>query len=92
MSSQITETVNHIRKDAEKGISIQKLRVKYISFRDSYPKLFEAAADSSFPLTFLDPMIVQLKALNNKEIDLESADKLVYGKLQKQYVDPVLSN
>ena len=90
MTSSIKETVDIIREYAKNGIPINKLRVKYKDFSDSYPKLFDVAVDPTFPLTFLTPMLAQLKALNNKETDLDSADKIVYGQLQKQYVDPVM--
>ena len=91
-SPNILTTVKKIRSDAtSKKYNELQMKERYIDFRDNYPKLYEAAADTSFPLTFLDQMMIQLNALNNKEIALDDADKIVYGSLQKTYIDPVMS-
>lgn len=91
-SSDIKSIVSKIRDDA-KSRKFNELQMKsmYIDFRDSYPKLYEAAVDTSFPLTFLNGMMIQLDALRKKEIGLDEADKIVYGDLQKTYIDPVVS-
>lgn len=65
------------------------LKETYIEFYDTYPKLFKAALDKSFPMTFLDVMLMNLEKLNNNEFSVDDADKSVYGILQKEYIDPV---
>ena len=92
-SNDINAIVKNIRSDAaSKKYNEIQMKEKYINFRDNYPKLFEAAADTTFPLTFLDQMMFQLNALNNKKIALDDADKIVYGSLRERYIDPVMSN
>jgi hypothetical protein len=89
-SQEISRTVKEIRELAKKKRNVESLRDKYIEFVDKYPKLFAAAVDLSFPMTFLEIMLDKLEALNKKEIDLDAADKHVYGELQKTYIDPVI--
>jgi hypothetical protein len=88
MSGNIEQTVAAIRKQIEKGESETYLKNKYWDFWEKYPKLFNAAADRSFPLTFLANMLVQLEKLNKNEINLDCADSNVYGELRKEYIDP----
>lgn len=89
-TEEIARTVKSIRALAEKK-NVDDLRNEFIEFVDKYPKLFNAAVDVTFPMSFLEMMLVQLEALNKKEIDLDAADKQVYGELQKTYIDPIVS-
>jgi len=86
-SEEIRATVNQIRASRKKE---PELRTIYFDFLEAYPKLFAAAIDPTFPMTFLERMLIQLDALNKKEIDIDAADKEVYGELQKVYIDPVI--
>lgn len=72
--------------------NVEVLQKNYIEFYDTYPKLFRAAIDKTFPLTFLDVMLKNLEKLNKNECTVDEADKSVYGILQKEYIDPVTDN
>ena len=84
---EIKSCVYTLRKSKK---SIEKLKEEHFQFYEKYPKLFAAATDPMFPLTFLETMLSQLEMLNKKETDIDTADKEVYGELQKTYIDPVI--
>lgn len=85
----IRETIAAIRAEAEKS-SVKSLKAKFFSFYEKNPKLFDAAADPKFPLTYIEPMLAMIDKLNDKETDMESADKDIYGQLRSVYVDPLI--
>jgi hypothetical protein len=86
----IKSTILEIREavTSQPTLNIHTLRDKYMYFFEEFPKLFGAAADANFPLTFIDPMLKALGDLDSKKLDLDAADKLVYGQLKNKYVDP----
>lgn len=88
-TSAIRTTINAIRAEASKS-SLKSLKTKYHSFYENNPRLFEAAANVSFPLTYLDTMLAEIDKLNEQSIDMETADKNIYGQLRSIYVDPLI--
>jgi len=88
-ADSIRDQVNVIRSMASIHTE-SKLRTMYNDFLDKYPKLFAAAIDPTFPLTFLDQMLQQMESLNKNEIKLDDADKIIYGDLQKKFIDPFI--
>ena len=91
-TSDIRSTIHQIRKDASsQQYTNVSLRTKYYSFFEENPRVFEAAIDVSFPLTYLELMLAELDKLNNKTVDMDSADKNIYGHLREIYVDPLIS-
>jgi hypothetical protein len=65
---------------------------KYPDFVEKYPKLFAAALNPDFPLQYFDMMIQQLDQLNNRTTTIDDADKVIYGKLREDYVEPLMKN
>ena len=91
-TSDIRSTIHQIRKDASsQQYTNVSLRTKYYSFFEENPRVFEAAIDVTFPLTYLELMLAELDKLNNKTVDMDSADKNIYGHLREIYVDPLIS-
>lgn len=85
----IRQTIFEIRAEASgKRSTIKNMRTKWFSFYESNPKLFDAAVDISFPLTYIDLMLEEIDKLNNNTVSMEQADKNVYGRLRGIYVDP----
>lgn len=65
---------------------------KYSDFFVTYPTLFEAALNPDFPLfNYLDYMLSKKDELEEMKTTVEEADKEVYGTLNKEYVDPYVS-
>lgn len=64
---------------------------KYPQFKVDYPRLFTCALDKHFPLQYLDFMFDMKKELETQNISLSNADKIVYEKLQEQYVTPFIT-
>ena len=85
----IRQTIFDIRAEASgKRSTIKNMRTKWFSFYESNPKLFDAAVDISFPLTFIDLMLEEIDKLNANAVSMEQADKNVYERLRGIYVDP----
>lgn len=90
-ASEIRKIVTEIRN--AKGSNDYKdkhFRAKYPDFVMQLPKLFVAALNDSFPLQYLDLMLQQYDAIQNKTTSVNDADQLVYGKLRAKYVDPLV--
>ena len=86
-TEEIKSIVNEIRSSMRYN-KREYFTEKYHNFVENYPKLFEAAVNDKFPLGFLDIMLDQLKLLNNKQTNLDSADAKIYGTLREKYIDP----
>ena len=65
-------------------------RKQYPKFVEDFPKLFLAALNKDFPLTYLDIMLNQINTLTKDEASLDAADKVVYAQLRKDYVEPIV--
>jgi hypothetical protein len=87
-TADIKSTIVKIRQRQTEIKDVNVIRDEYMSFFEAYPKLFAAAVDPAFPMTFIDPMLQALNDLDNKKLNLDAADELVYGQLRKKYVDP----
>lgn len=87
----IQETVNKIREAClDDKYDPQIIKKKYFEFFEKYPKLFAAAVDTSFNMTHLLDMLHMAQKLKEKEIGVDDADKIIYGKLQEEYITPFL--
>jgi Tfp pilus assembly protein PilN len=64
---------------------------KYEDFSLLCPKLFEAALDTSFPLTYLEMMMQQIALLDKKRTDKDAANQVVFKVLNDQYVEPLVN-
>jgi len=84
----IRRKVVTIRIEAQRGVSLNVLRTRDTTFYESFPKLFDAAADSSFPMKFLSLMLEQLQDLRENKTNLDAADAVVYTQLRETYIDP----
>jgi len=89
-TATIRSIVSAIRAEADKS-SIRSLKDKYFDFYQNNPRLFEAAANTAFPLTYIDTMLAEIDKLNNKTTDMDAADKNIYGQLRSVYVDPLIN-
>ena len=89
-TNTIRNTIQTIRTDAAKA-TYKSLKIKYFAFYEQYPKLFDVATDTRFNLTYLEPMLAELDKLNNKTVDMDTADKTIYGQLRSVYVDPLIN-
>lgn len=89
---KIKSMVNEIRSCVDNGEKDEVIKNRYLAFWQQYPKVYNAAVNRDFPLTFLSAMLIQLDKLNKKEIDLDGADSNVYGDLRKTYIDPYFPN
>lgn len=89
-TNTIRTTIQAIRTDAAKA-TYKSLKIKYFAFYEQYPKLFDVATDTRFNLTYLEPMLAELDKLNNKTVDMDTADKNIYGQLRSVYVDPLIN-
>jgi len=65
---------------------VEQFTAKYPDFVKECPKLFDAAIDSTFPLTFLDLMISQINKLDSKKTNKDTADKAIVEALNEQYI------
>lgn len=90
-STKILNIVNEIRS-SNRPDKHAYFKGKYLNFWDKYPKLFEAAVDPNFPLTYLHMMLDQRDRLNNSQLSVEEADKEIYDKLREDYVTPVIES
>lgn len=63
---------------------------RYGDFAESFPKLFEAALNKEFPLTYLKFMLEEKDKLESKHMTVDEADKVVYDRLREHYIDPVV--
>ncbi len=89
-TATIRATIAAIRADADKS-SLRNLKSKYFQFYENNPRLFEAAANTAFPLTYIETMLAEIDKLNNKTTDMDTADKNIYGQLRSVYVDPLIN-
>ena len=64
---------------------------KYHDFKMTFPKLYEAALNPSFPLEFFDMMLKQRDNLRDKVNTVDDADRIVYDTLREKYVTPIIS-
>lgn len=62
------------------------LKLKYAKFFETYPRLFMAALNPSFPLDYLDMMLTQRNKMSSGEQTVEETDKAVYDVLRERYV------
>jgi len=88
-SQEIKDTITAIRNESHSS-SEKALKNKYYSFYEKYPKLFNVATNTSFPLTYLDMMLAELDNLDTQKVDMDTADKNIYGHLRSIYVDPMI--
>lgn len=87
----IRDTIYTIRKEADKT-SYKALKIKHMEFYDGHPRLFDAAADVTFPLTYIDTMLDEREKLKSNQVDADTADKNIYGQLRAVYVDPLVNS
>ena len=88
-AEEIKKKVIAIRILAQKGDkTLHDIRGMDLEFYEMFPKLFDAAADKTFPMTFLNAMLLQLKELKSNNTTIDDADALIYGQLRETYIEP----
>lgn len=69
-------------------------RAKYPNFAESMPKLFDMSVKDNLTPEhelYLNMMLnMSEKLVDKKEIDVIEADKLIYGRLREDYIDPIV--
>ena len=60
---------------------------KYSDFAKQCPKLFEAACDDQFPMTYLDLMCKQIGMLDEKKTNVDEANNVIFTTLNEKYID-----
>jgi hypothetical protein len=65
-------------------------RHKYPNFAKTHPRLFDAALDPAFDLTYLDMMLNYRDDIKKSNLNIDEADQVIYGKLREHYVDPLM--
>lgn len=94
-SQEIRNIVNDIRNSAHQMEESNRefvFRAKYPEFAEALPKLFLAAINNDFPLTYLEFMLQHFDKLVRKDIDINAADETVIGRLRTDYVEPIIAN
>jgi len=87
-TQKIKSIVEDIRASTdERTVKDKVFRAKYPVFVEQLPKLYEAALNPDFPLTYLDFMLKQLEMLSENKSTLDSADKVVYDQLNEGFVN-----
>jgi hypothetical protein len=71
---------------------LEHFTTKYKEFSLSCPKLFEAALDATFPLTYLEMMMQQIALLEKNGTDKEAANQVVFKVLNDKYVEPLVND
>lgn len=90
-TQKIKSIVEEIRASTdERKVKDQVFRAKYPVFIEQLPKLYEAALNPDFPLTYLDFMLKQLDMLSTSKATLDSADKVVYDQLNEGFVNKLV--
>lgn len=80
------EIVHEIKNSKEKN-KVDVFTKKYPGFVEQCPKLFEAACDDMFPMTYLEMMTQQINMLNSKTTNIDSANNVIFKTLNEKYVD-----
>lgn len=91
-SQEIKKIVGDIRAVSLFGEKTpHQIKSRYLEFYETFPKLFDAAMDKDFPMTYLNMMLVQLDQLKNGAT-VDAVDTVVYGQLREKYIDPFFPN
>lgn len=102
MTSQLSHTenvrqiINVIRSSPMSEKEKRKhFSAKYANFAESMPKLFDLSVQEKISpknQEMLDMMLdMSEKLIDKKEIEVIEADKLVYGRLREDYIDPLVN-
>ena len=78
-----------IREAVRAGADRAGLGDTHASFRVRFPKLFAACCDPSFDLAHLAFMLEAASAMRANPSEAGVAEKQVYDRLKRQYVDPI---
>lgn len=94
-SDELRKIVNEIKGSSIVDTAMKKefYKDKYADFVVKFPRLFDAALEPSFPMSFLEFMLQQRDGLYQQDLNkatVEAADKFVYDKLRETYVTPVV--
>lgn len=83
----VKSIINEIREyDASEEEKAKIFKAKYPNFATKLPKLFVAACDSTFDLKYLDYMLKMADKLKENQMQVDEADKIVYDRLQSQFI------
>jgi hypothetical protein len=88
---EIQECVHEIRSSKmEEALKCEFYKNTYEEFYKECPKLFDAAMDQEFPLTYLNMMIEQIVMLNKKKTNTDSANETIFKALNDEYIEPLV--
>jgi hypothetical protein len=92
-NEEIIKITSEIR--SYKGSKLAKVRhfsAKYPDFKMKYPTLFTNSIEAKGGLDMIEYMLKTRQKILDGELSVDDGDKVVYGELQKIYIDPILKD